>query len=564
MTRRLLFLFGLMVIISGLPWTTSAETVHVGEETGKPEPAPEPTGDLTETLGLPYSQILRNTEPPYQNVFQPLNLGGRLEPKVGGLRGQLLPDISRAGVAYHVPLEARGAPTNAEIKVGRFYLDLLALSGSVLYSDNVNREEHNRNQGAIGIVTLSVLGVFQITDDLRLAFKTGFVWLPFKNQFGVWGFMRDPIAGKLFSGGQSTLAQLSYDLRLGEWDVQFYDYLRGGALFSEGSYMYLGEPPPDEEDRAGRYVFRGRTGTPNRVNEPTDRLYDTSFRLWNTVGGTVRRLLPTVTRLEIGAYHIDYWNVQNDGFNLPYSRDVAYVMLSSERESLRFKPFVTYRVSRYNEDPWNQEVRGGLRGPITENLQLVASAGWYIYGQTGAGRLVNQVRLRHTINPQTFQEFGYWRDITSPEEDLENTYAYRLHHTFGPYLSSDAYAAYSTFEDLNKNGTGTEEWRTGVIFTLSPSSKTVFRVGGWYWDVRYDNPVIGRWQRWTALAQVGHTFGEKFDAMLAYQYQQRNSTFPNDSYFENLVVLTLTYYFGERYGSLTSPYITTPSITFGR
>ena len=47
----------------------------------------------------------------------------------------------------------------------------------------------------------------------------------------------------------------------------------------------------------------------------------------------------------------------------------------------------------------------------------------------------------------------------------------------------------------------------------------------------------------TGLAQVSHFFTDTFLARLLYQYQQRESDFQDDNYYENLVFFSLTKFF---------------------
>jgi hypothetical protein len=216
---------------------------------------------------------------------------------------------------------------------------------------------------------------------------------------------------------------------------------------------------------------------------------------------------------------------------------------------MRFQPFITYRIFRNNDQQWSQEVRGGIRGPVSENLIFFGSAGYLWEGQTDRDRLLADVRLRHTIGPYTVQQFRYRRELTYPELDLEKSYTYTIRQTLGPYVYAQAYLKYATFEDLNNNGTGSEEWRTGLHFTFTPSSKTTIRVGGIFSQVNYDNRAAGLVNQWTAVGQVRRAFGESWESVFTYQFQTRDASLPGDSYYENLFVVTLTYYFdGQGFG----------------
>jgi hypothetical protein len=85
--------------------------------------------------------------------------------------------------------------------------------------------------------------------------------------------------------------------------------------------------------------------------------------------------------------------------------------------------------------------------------------------------------------------------------------------------------------------------RGGLLFSTDATSKTSFRFGAIYHSVQYENAVIGTWNRWSGLVQMKHRFTDTFDGVLTYQYTERNSDLANDSYYENLLLLTLTKYF---------------------
>ena len=547
----------ILVLMVASLWFTGvagAQGLRSPELSGLPEKAePETQADRGQNgeLELPNRNIQRDAG----SLFYAPSMGGRLEPKVGGLRVELPTDLLQSGLRYDAPLRRGTAPAGAEIRLGRLYLDLRSLSTSVLYSDNINRTEFNRKDGFISIVTLDMLGVLQFTDNLRLAFRAGLTWLPTENKFGLAGFTSDRFSGRLFYGsGFSHLAQVTYDLQLARWDIHIFDHLRAHPPMLAENFEVTAGNTFDEEDRAGRYVFRssirGANGNDLRVNE-TDRHFAEAFtQVANTAGASVNRLLPTSTRLELGAYHSDAFYIGGDSSLFPHSRDGAYVSLRSERETMRFQPFATYRVSRANEGKWNNEVRGGIGGPVTENIQLLGSAGYHWDFVDDRARVVANARLQHTIGPYTVQQLEYRRDFTYPEADLENSYTYRLRQTLGPNLFGEAFLKYATFEDLNNNNTGSEELRAGVHLTATLSSRATLRFGGVYSRLNYANTAQGLVNKWTAVGQFRYRFAESWESAFTYQYQNHNSTASSDSYYENLFVFTLTYYFRQRgYGN---------------
>ena len=194
----------------------------------------------------------------------------------------------------------------------------------------------------------------------------------------------------------------------------------------------------------------------------------------------------------------------------------------------------------------------GLQGPAVKRRpscrsarpapipQFSSSFGYYIGGRLSRDAYLAHAKLQHDINPLTRQSIEYRRDITAPEEDLEESYTYHLRRVLGPYLNASLFFGYATFEDLNNNNTGTTEWRGGLLLDSHISSKTILRFGAIYSRVKYNNADLGEWDRWSALAQIHYRFSESITAALTYRYQTRKSSVVGDSYDENLVVLTLT------------------------
>ncbi len=529
--------------------TSIPEETLLPEDTLYPNEAPHPDTD---------TNIRQRGEPefPYRRVitgnanqgYYSESFSGRLEPKFGGARLTIPQDLLQFGFRFSGPLQSGVASTNAEIKLGRFSLDLLSLSGSILYSDNINRTDLNRKDGFISVLDLDMLGIFQITDRLRLAFRAALVYFPQEDKIGLAGFTRDRFGGRLFFGDSPyMLSQFTYDLEMDKWHLHLFDNLRSIQNLQANQFNFIGGERFDEEDRAGRYAFL-TTISPSTngvvVNETRDR--SAFIEVINTVGGSIDRLLPTVTRFEAGAFHSDafYYSADSSTY-LPRTRDAGFVSLTSERETLRFQPFASYHVFRTDENPWSREARAGVSGPITENLHFYGSAGYLWEGRTDKERMVAAATLRHIIGPNTLQEFRYRRDLTYPELDLENSYTYAIRQVFGPSIYGEYFGKYATFEDLNNNNTGTEEWRTGMHFTYSPSSKTTLRVGGFYSQVDYKSGNIGWIDRWTAVGQLRQRFGKSWEGVLTYQYQTRDSAAPLFQYEENLYILTVTYFFGQ-------------------
>ena len=505
--------------------------------------AVQPESADESTIGLPYSQILRNTEPPYEKLFRDVHLGGRLEEKIGP--GDLFMSTRLLnGPRFNAPLFSRGVrPENADFKLGRFYLDFRALSGGLIYSDNASLRETNRNAGVIGIVRLTMAAILQVTDNLRIRTYGTLVWLPFRGEIGIAGFgIKDPFAQ--FETVPSWQTQLTYDFEAGKWRIEAIDdfRVRDRQFGAVGSFnLYNGERF-SEEDRAGRFVFGDRTrgGTGARS---TDARFDESFfEARNLVGAVARRLLPTDARMEIGAHHSDLWYYNSGVFGLPHSRDSAFVALISERETLRFKPFVRYSVSRRDSENWDQEAHAGVRGPISENLQMLASAGYFADGGSSRKTYLARVRLRHTPGPFTFQQLEFHRGLTEPEEGIETSWYYLLRQVLGPDFFGELFAFRADFNGLRLRRDGTE-LRAGLRLTYNLGKNATVRTSATYTDFNYTSRNLSDYTAWIGQAELLYRLRRSLHLRLIYQHHTRDSTLAGDSFEENFVGINFIKYF---------------------
>jgi hypothetical protein len=470
-----------------------------------------------------------------ERLFRDVKVGARTQPKVGGVEGSL--ETQFGGPLLTIPLLNQAIrPEDAEIKLGRFYLDVRSVSGSLLYSDNIDLSGTERRDGLIGIARLRLATMFQLTDDLRLTLAGTLVYLPFRGDVGVAGFgIQDALAE--FENSTLAKAQITYDLNLGEWRTELFDDFRVRlGRFGEDYELFEGETF-DEEDRAGRYVFQDRTSTPGR----NSRLGNSFLETRNIVGFSTDRLLPTETRLEFGANHANYWYEGDRGGFLPSTRDLGYVSLSSERESLRFKPFANYKAFRYSNNPFDQEANIGVQGPITEYVEVLGEVGYFHSGRSDRDAFICRARIGHAINSRTYHQLNYWRRVTQPDEDLEQSWSYRLSRSLASSVYGELYFIKSRFDDLDGNRSGSDEWRTGIRLNfLSIAPETSLRLSGTYARIDYDADIFTDRERWTAQAEIHY---RSLEWRLLYHHQNTSTSPTRDGFDENMVALTMIKYF---------------------
>jgi hypothetical protein len=499
-------------------------------------------GAMVAGPGSTDGNALKDVKQSQENLFRTVNTPYSSDAKFGYGSGELRAGVPLGpGFGISAPLVQWGfRPDDAEIKLGNFYLDVQSLTGAVLYSDNANQSETNRKSGAIAMVQLKFAVMWQILENLRLAAGSSVTWLPFANKFGVSSPLAE-LSGQLSLSPQ-MMVQLTYDVPLGGWDILLYDQLtaQSGSYGLRRNQDFLAQDPSSIEDRIGRYSFREdltRQGgddrlLENRFNEVTE------FR--NEVGVSVSRVIPTETLLKLYASHSDSWYLGNSA-GLPSSRDIVGISLESVRENMRFKPFFDYHITKTDlQKHWDHVVTAGVKGPVTDYLDFLGDVGYTYLGDTGREAMTWRIVFRHMPRPSTIQFLEYSRYITYPERDLGTTLSYRLYQTMGPYLTGGLGAERNTFEDLDNNNSASVEYRGQIFLDWEVGLRTNLRATLIYSDVNYENPAFTDHTLLTGRLQLNNRTTETITTSLTYQYEQRDSTLAGDSYYENLVLLSVT------------------------
>lgn len=505
-------------------------------------PATLPNGSYQNppTPGVSYSRIFRNTGAPYTDPLNPI----AVTPSIRTSSVQANATVGLPLVASFPLIERGFEPQDADLKLGPVFFKLQGVSAAVLWSDNINLTETNRESGTIGIVTISGAIIAQLTEGLRAAISGSLVYLPFKNEIGIAGF--GIYAPFLFGFDNQPIArsEITWNTMIAGWNVVFADDFQIGigrysnnirddaVLFSGGGF--------NGYDQAGRYVFRApqdpvsdRSSNNNHNENNNDFVYFS-----NTVSAQVDRLVVGKTRLRVQLAHQNLWYNQG-GRGLPTLRDEANVSLVSERENLRFKPFIIYQALKTDlQDSFVQSVRIGVDGPITDQLQLHAEFGGYF--SNGEYGLLGSLSLRHQAGPYTQQTLFIGRSLNSFYDQIDEGIGYNIRQILGPKIALDAFILATNIYYLNGVGSSYREYRTGLRFSIVAGPRTNFILTGTYSLLEYES---GQSNTWTGLAEVSHYFTDTLRARLVYQYQQNDSDFFNDNYYENLVFFSLEKYF---------------------
>ena len=520
------------------PFRNSASVAPTGESL--PRTLPYGAYQSPPTPGVPYSKIFRDTGAPYTNPLNRPAVTPSVQTESVEARATLgLPSLNAA-----FPLLQRGfEPQDADLKFGPVFFKLQGLSAAGLWSDNINLTENNRESGTIGILTISGAIIAQLTEGLRLAVSGSFVYLPLQNEAGIAGFGLYAPYLLGFDDEPIVRSEITWNTIIGGWNVVFADDFRIGigrfsnnvrddaVLFNGGGF--------NGYDQAGRYIFRAPQDPIASNSRSSDERSDTSVLYYsNVISAQADRLIVGKTRLRVQASHENLWyNQGNRG--LPKLRDQINVSLVSERENLRFKPFIIYQALKTDvQDSFEHIVRAGVDGPITDQLQLHAELGYY-YGNHENAFLWG-ISLRHQAGPYTEESLFFGRAVNSFHDEINEIVGYNIRQILGPKLVADAFFLRDDIHDLSGDGFSRIEYRTGLRFSIHAGPRTNFILTGTYALVE---SAGGQSNTLTGRAEATHYFTDSFLARLIYQYQESNSDFPNQTYYENLIYFSLTKYF---------------------
>lgn len=134
-----------------------------------------------------------------------------------------------------VPLFEVGVrPEDAEIKLGRLYLDWRTVTLAYLVSDNVEQSLNNRRVGHVMVVRSELALILQVTDTVRLALGGEVGWLPFRNEVG----FTDPLLDLDLNAAPLAAIQIAYEMPTPTWTCSFNDTFTVRRVRGELTYRY--------------------------------------------------------------------------------------------------------------------------------------------------------------------------------------------------------------------------------------------------------------------------------------------------------------------------------------
>jgi hypothetical protein len=474
---------------------------------------------------------------PTLRVTESVEVGARLD--LPDFRGQF-------------PLLQRGfSPKDADVKVGPLYFKLRQLSLSLLATDNEELTEKDRDSELIGVVTLAGAAYAQITEGLRIATAGSLLWLPFDNQIGFVGFgLFAP-----YSFGLATTptikAQIEWSpsvfgipvLVTNEFSIIYTPYSDGfgdtGEIYEGGDFSPLRD---ESSQRFGGIVSRNRSGSSepfrNRQNEFGLRYYE------NEVRALVQSRVRGENLLTIQASHENFWADDDDDTSavIADSRDRLLIALQSLRPNTRFRPYVSYLFSRsVNPDRENQVFRSGLAGPISDLVDFRGEFG-VIYRDGEQANLLWNFRISHRVNSTTSYTLEYVRDLNEFENSLHEEFRHTFRKILGPDLTISGYFAIGRDDDQDDDLFDRTFQRYGLRLSYVASPRTTFRISGDYQPTKTKSG-FGDLELFTASFEVTRRFSDRLSGRLTYQFRDVDSDLEGESYYENLILASLSLIF---------------------
>jgi hypothetical protein len=384
------------------------------------------SGDQLGGAGTVVPSFTKDVISTKDTFFKRASTGILRVPKIGGTQGKLRTS-ALLGPTYRLPLFTwEGAPDDAELKIGRFYLDILTLSGTVLYSDNTEQEEEKTDGEALSMFRLQSVAMLQLTETMRLSFGSTLVYLPFREELG----FADPLADLTFGLQPVFLTQLDYEIPLGKnTTLSILDSFTGqsGGFGTSQSFSLLQRDPRQLDDVEGR-----RSLIQVEARDDSRRTFRDGISYRNVVQTSVSSIVPTHTRLTVGYIHDNLWfDSVNSG--QPRSSDNFTFLAENIRENMRFKPRINYSARHQNNrHGYDQNITAGFRGPVSDYIEINADAGAFLSGASDQRSAIYQFGILHEPRESTTHSLFIQRSQVFPSAQLVTQLSYRLQQVLSP------------------------------------------------------------------------------------------------------------------------------------
>jgi hypothetical protein len=495
-----------------------------------------------EANGIPYSSILTGPEAPDLSELNsidtnPLRSSYSDPAKVGGAEGSL---SFHAGQAeFGLPFSNAAAPDNANIKAGPFYIKFRSADGLVLYDDNYKRLQNDRKAETLVLLRLNLTIMAQLSENLQFSISGSIAYLPLQNQVGVLTPAYTDL-GLLLSAIPIFRSQVGYDTMIGGWPVLFQDAFQANqGYYSNSVRNNFGLFQGDSlyEDQNGGYRFHSANVNPNYNGTNGAEIDSSVLYFSNIISALTSHDLPGDNLLTASIDHENLWyNQSNRG--LPPGRDDFRASIVSQRQNLRFKPYVSYSATYIEGYPGVvQQLVAGFFGPIDDQLFINANAGMYINANGHYGELY-QLILDHTAGPYTWEQLNINRGLSNFDQEQGTSEYYHINQILGPTINGSLFLGHDDIRNLTRDHTPNyTDYIGGLQMNWFVGPKTVLGMSGIF-QRQIDDPGQ-RSDTATGRLVLNRSLSDTLSLELFYQYQRSFVDRPGDSYYENLVYLRL-------------------------
>lgn len=421
-------------------------------------------------------------------------------------------------------------PERATFKLGLMYVDVLALSAGLLYSDFQGDREFSDDvkDGWLSVVSMHLRVVVPLTQNIYLSAEGEIYYLPGTNRFGV-------SVGDSGGLGFGAGVRVAYEKYVNGWWVSASDTV---GFVNELSDL-TDRVSVDEIDIAGRYRF----GRGEEIgSRDTDFLDEDRLLFGNRAAITAIGPLSSSWRLEVNLSRSDFYPLDSDQDN--YSFMEASTVAQYEGQDWRFAPFVGMRSSTRDDfERFQHEVFAGVRGPITQRLRLFSRVGYTF--ATGSERddeeaVLYELGFVHAVGPYTEQSLsgGQVVDYSSTGDTRVGRYIrYSLNQRLSSRVDASFFTQISNAKNTDSGITGTTRTIGG---TIGANITDFIRLDLLQAYDQFDDEDGSDSERLVLSARLGRRIAPGLFANLLYRFEDVETDEAGSSFTEHLYMMNIT------------------------
>lgn len=436
--------------------------------------------------GVPYSSMFRPvgvTLPGFNNALVSMPYGASGEMAAGeAFDGRI--SLSGLGASSRLPTMVGPvvAPDSAALKLGPVYLFVDSLTARLFWSRLSTHPSTISSDKWSSWIEMGFTATASIGDRFSLSVIGNLSYFPFNNQVTLTYSSQFPVlAASMAYLWPDLHGQIAYTVPVGNWPVTFSDDVELGRGRYSNSLSYTFEDfRSSNASNGGQEVQTfGRT---TWGNSAADNMNDYQFGLLvnNARISTKGDVFGDFT-LSASLTRGDFVYIPEQPSRLSSMEDFS-LLLTTERETLRFKPYLAYdAIHEDNRAGIGHWVRLGVLGPVTEQVDLVADVGYFTGFNSGRqGLVTGRVELTHAINPDASESLRFHRGFDVFGDMASTSISYEFRQVLGPALAARFFAVAAENSGLRAGVLSDREVRTGIGVSINPGGKFTFD-----WDSYY-------------------------------------------------------------------------------